>query len=181
MTTRRRKSDFNERKTRKHKYRRVQPEILDQACPFKGHISQSEKGVSPPKVSSCASPVWQDNSCVTAENPNMDPGLGYLSLLSPEIRDLIYELIPVEDNPEIASPCQLKELCLASRSLSLDLHRLSRYRLEESMRDGTVIEKCCLPNSNEPALDQFDWQHKFFDCKAEWESRPQGEDWLPSR
>ena len=91
-------------------------------------------------IPSDANPVRKGNDDhVSAEGPtksfvkatqhtslNLDPGLGQLSLLSPEIRDLIYKLIPIEDNPEIASPCQPKALRWTSKSLSCDLHRSNR-------------------------------------------------------
>ncbi|GAB7323897.1 hypothetical protein MBLNU13_g07328t1 [Cladosporium sp. NU13] len=138
MTTRRRYSDLTADESRSHKYRKIQPEALGQVHPSKDHSTQPEKGV--PDETFHVDPVWKDNECVTAEgpltkssvkavqhtSPNLDLGLGQLSLLSPEIRDLIYDLIPVENNPDIASPCQPKELRWTSKSLSRDLHRSNR-------------------------------------------------------
>jgi hypothetical protein len=118
----------------------MQPEALGQVQPTKDHVPQSEKEVYPSETPSHTDLVWKDKHCVNAEgplvkppvkaaqhtSPNLDPGLGQLSLLSPEIRDLIYDLIPVEDNPEIGSPCQPKALRCTSKTLSRDLHRSSR-------------------------------------------------------
>lgn len=141
MTTRRRNNDLIADASRSHKYRRMQPEALGQVHPFKGHEPQSEKEVSSSDLPSNTDFVWKDKRCVDSGGPlvkspvkalqhttssNLDRGLGQLSRLSPEIRDVIYELIPVEDNPEIASPCQPKVLRWTSKSLSRDLHRSSR-------------------------------------------------------
>lgn len=141
MTTRRRNSDLAEDESRSHKYHRMQPGALSQIHPSEDPVPQSEKGISVSGVPSDANPAWKGNddrvsaegpliqSCVKAiqpASPKMDPGLGQLSLLSPEIRDLIYELIPVEDDPEIASSCQPEELRWTSKSLSRDLRRSKR-------------------------------------------------------
>jgi hypothetical protein len=140
MTTRRTNSDLNAEESRSHKYRKVQFEFPGQAHRSKEHKPQPDEGVSSSGILLHADPVWKANHTATAEGPlvkpsieavqhappNLDPGLGQLSLLSPEIRDLIYELIPVEGNPDIASPCQPKELRHTSKSFSRDLHRSSR-------------------------------------------------------
>jgi len=83
--------------------------------------------------------------------PNLDPGFGQLSLLSPELRDLIYELIPVENDPDIASPCQPRALRQTSKSLSRDLYR--------SRRPCTHIDFTftCDVSSKEVIEDRYRW------------------------
>lgn len=118
----------------------MQPGALGQVHPSENRVPQSEEKLSLSGISYDANLARKGNDDhVSAEGPtkssvkasqhtppNLDPGLGQLSLLSPEVRDLIYELIPVEDDPEIASPCQPKELRETSKSLSRDLHRTNR-------------------------------------------------------
>jgi hypothetical protein len=82
-----------------------------------------------------------------------DPGLGQLSRLSPEIRDLIYDLIPVEDVPEITSPCQPRILQSISTSLSRDLHRSHRLC---SHVDFTLT---CDSSCKDVVEDCFGWCH----------------------
>lgn len=140
MTTRRRNSDSSADESRIHKYNRTQPAALGHIHPSKYGMPQSEKGVSSSEPPPHTSVVSKGNHYVSSDGPlvtsplkatqhssqNLDPGLGRLSLLSPELRDLIYELISVEDNPDIASPCLPKELRWTSKSLSRDLRRSSR-------------------------------------------------------
>ena len=118
----------------------MQPEALGQVHPSRDHLTPPEKGVSSSDILFRIGYDRRGNHCVTAEgsitktsikanqntSSNLDPGLRQLSLLSPEIHDLIYDLIPVEDNPDISSPCQPKELRGTSESLRRDLHRSSR-------------------------------------------------------
>ena len=62
--------------------------------------------------------------------------------------------------------------------LEYSFHPTARRRVQESMRDGIVIEGCPLPvDQRRPELDLFVWNHEFFDWKAEWEGRPQ-DGWL---
>ena len=103
MTTRRRNSDLIEDESRSHKYRKVQPEVSGQAHPSNEHKPRSDEGVSLSETLSDTNLVWKGNPYTTAEVllrkppiktihhtfPNLDPGLGQLSLRSPEIRGLI--------------------------------------------------------------------------------------------
>lgn len=173
MTTRRRSSDSNADESRSHKYRNTQPEALGQVHSSKDHMPQSEKGVSSSGTPSQTDFVWKGKPCTTEgplqkssveatqhSSPTLDPGLGRLSLLSPELRDLIYELIPVENDPDIASSCQPKELRWISKSLSRDLHRLRRPCPHV---DFTFT---CDASSKEVIEDRYRWLQSRLDRKA---------------
>lgn len=165
MTTRRRDSDLNADESRSHKCRRTQPEALEQVDSSKDHMPLSNKGVSSSATPSYTDADWKDNHCVIAEellvksspkaikhsSPNLDPGLGQLSLLSPELRDLIYELVPVEDNPDIASPCLPIALRWTSKLLSRDLHR--------SVRPCTHVDFTftCDVSSKQVIENRYEW------------------------
>jgi hypothetical protein len=173
MTTRRRSSDLGEDESRNHKYRRMQPEALGEVHPCKDHMEQSEKEVSSSETPSRHDSIWKGKPCTTEgpllessvktmphTSPNLEPGLGQLSLFSPEIRDLIYEFIPVENDPDIASPCQPTELRWTSQSLLRDIHRSSRPCTHV---DFTFT---CDVSSNEVIEDRYRWLQSRLDRKA---------------
>jgi hypothetical protein len=160
---------LNADESRIRKYRKVQPE-----APSKEHKLRSDEEVSLSRTPFSTDSIRKDDRSVAPEgalvespdnaisptSSTLDPGLGCLSLLSPELRDLIYDLIPVDRDPDIASPCQPKALRQTSKSLSRDLHRSHRPCTHV---DFTFV---CDVSSKEVIEDRYTWLKSKLDRKA---------------
>lgn len=123
----------------------------------------------------CGSPV--QNLGATVTSPTVRANIDKLSNLQQ------YYAAPQAGNLEASTrkpaPCMF--VCMDPKNSSIECHfdPIARYRLRQSIHAGPVGGTPPVLGQYVPNLDDFDWNHEYFDCEVKWKGDPR-EDWLGS-